>query len=285
MQRARRRRRGFHSELLTEIQHDRAAPLLLRSAMVKWEVFAVCTAGGSFAPIRPYQRRDWRRISHLDQPNNDGLLESWSRSGSHTREKDRRDSCDGALKRRRARHGPDSHSPRALRHVRNGDLPHDAYTFAPVDDTALANVSELHQLWRMLGDIEARDDDHAMGTLFGLGGRNSGIMFHRHMSAVSALFAGHKRWLIYDDALHAPDRAFLNRQMQEARRRDPKFRLDSIESWIAHILPLPDVQAWWHRAGWDCVQRAGDLLYVPQNLHHATLNLDEALSLSVQASK
>ena len=274
-------------ELLTEIQHDRAAPLLLRSAMVKWEVFAVW-----------HSRREFlRRYGHINvgigvgfristNPNNDGLLESWSRSGSHTREKDRARQLRRRFEAQTSAGTAPTLTLRELSaHVRNGDLPHDAYTFAPVDDTALANVSELHQLWRMLGDIEARDDDHAMGTLFGLGGRNSGIMFHRHMSAVSALFAGHKRWLIYDDALHAPDRAFLNRQMQEARRRDPKFRLDSIESWIAHILPLPEVQAWWHRAGWDCVQRAGDLLYVPQNLHHATLNLDEALSLSVQASK
>ena len=182
-------------------------------------------------------------------PNNDGLLGSWSRSGSHT-EKDRARQLRRRFEAQTSAGTAPTLTHRELSaHVRNGDLPHDAYTFAPVDDTALANVSELHQLWRMLGDIEARDDDHAMGTLFGLGGRNSGIMFHRHMSAVSALFAGHKRWLIYDDALHAPDRAFLNRQMQEAQRRDPKFRLDSIESWSAHILPLPDVQAWWHARG------------------------------------
>lgn len=282
---------GAHSveALAADVRRaDRAAtPLLLRRAMLAWPAFAAWRRRADF--LRAYGQMHVGvgvgfRISA--RPNRDGLFHSWIGPGAGASAAERDEAR--ALRRRfeaqaRAGTAPSLAVAELAARVRNGSLPHDAYSFAPVDGTALANVSELHRLWRLLP--HAHDDGHVAGTLFGLGGRGSGVMFHSHTPAVSALFAGHKRWLLYDDAAHGPDRAFLRAQLARATRRDPGFRLHSMAAWVEHVLPLPDVRAWWARAGWDCVQRAGDLLYVPGQLHHGTLNLDEAVSLSIQASK
>ena len=73
--------------------------------------------------------------------------------------------------------------------------------------------------------------------------------------------------------------------MREAQRRDSTFALNSMRAWAADVLPLPDMQRWWHQVGWECVQGPGDVLYVPKALHHGTVNLDETISLSIQGSK
>ena len=41
--------------------------------------------------------------------------------------------------------------------------------------------------------------------------------------------------------------------MREAQRRDSTFALNSMRAWAADVLPLPDMQRWWHQVGWECV--------------------------------
>ena len=121
------------------------------------------------------------------------------------------------------------------------------------------------------------------GTLLSLGGRDSGIMFHAHQFALNALFAGHKRWFIYPgDALSG---RFVDDQLRAAARRDATFVLDSVRAWVDHVYPLPTFTAAWRRVGFEVLQAAGDLLYVPAGLLHGTLNLDETLCLAVQGSR
>jgi hypothetical protein len=108
-------------------------------------------------------------------------------------------------------------------------------------------------------------------------------MFHAHQFALNALFAGHKRWFIYPgDAL---DYRFVDDQLKAARRRDATFVLDSVRAWVDHVYPLPSFRAAWRRVGFEVLQAAGDLLYVPAGLTHGTLNLDETLCLAVQGSR
>ena len=266
---------------VAEIKKNPTVPLLLQNAMIRWDMFTTWRTRNDFLNRYGQVRVGVGvgfRIS--TRPNRDGLVYSWMNDGA-ARER------GAALqlrtyfeKQARAGVAPSLTINDLSAYIRNKSLPYDTYSFTPVDDTALNDVPELHQLWSM---IHGGDDDN-MGVLFGLGGKDSGVMFHSHKFAVSAVFAGHKRWLIYDEKLHGPNRSFLKSQLQKAKRRNPSFLLNSMKSWIVNILPMPEVQEWWHRAGWDCVQGPGDLLFVPEGLHHGTVNLDETVSLSAQAS-
>ena len=267
---------------VAEVKKDPTVPLLLQNAMINWDAFTTWRTRSEF--LHRYGQVKVGvgvgfRIS--TRPNRDGLVYSWINDGANIREK------GAALqlrthfeKQARAGVAPSLSINDLAAYIRNRSLPYDTYSFTPVDDTVLNNVSELHQLWSMINGVRGNDN---MGVLFGLGGKDSGVMFHTHKSAVSAVFAGHKRWLIYDEQLHGPDRAFLKKQLQRAKRRNPSFLLNSMKAWIVNVLPMPEVQEWWHHAGWDCVQGPGDLLFVPEGLHHGTINLDETLSLSAQA--
>ena len=146
--------------------------------------------------------------------------------------------------------------------VRNGSLPHDAYTFTAVDDTSVVgDFPELNRLWDLVRNDEERregigpEDNTVLGALLGVGGEGSGIMFHAHEFAIAAQLAGHKRWFVYDDYNGgSPSDDFMSRQFKEARRRNPAFTFNSAKAWASDVLPLPEVQLWWRKVGWACVQ-------------------------------
>ena len=167
--------------------------------------------------------------------------------------------------------------------IRGAALPHDSYAFAPVDETPLANqVPSLMAIWRALSS-KLEGADVADGTLFGFGGRDSGLVFHAHRFAIAGQFAGHKKWFIYD-ARRAPENFVDDSLAELARARGDGARLDSMRAWSRLVYPLPEFSRRWRRFGLECVQAPDDVLYVPEQFAHATLNLDEAVSLSLQGT-
>ena len=105
-----------------------------------------------------------------------------------------------------------------------------------------------------------------------LGGNGSSVGFHAHADSVVALLYGVKRWFIFP-----PDAA------PRPRWRDPR----GMESWAARRASGEGEPA---AAGSEsgselieCVQRAGELLYLPEGWHHATLNYGETLAVAQQA--
>jgi|EP01044_Picomonas_judraskeda_P010727 tetratricopeptide (TPR) repeat protein len=105
-----------------------------------------------------------------------------------------------------------------------------------------------------------------------LGGNGSSVGFHAHADSVVALLFGAKRWFLFPpDATPRP------------RWRDPR----GMETW-----------AWQHSRGegepaaagtesgsemLECIQRPGEILYVPEGWYHATLNYGETLAVAQQA--
>jgi tetratricopeptide (TPR) repeat protein len=105
-----------------------------------------------------------------------------------------------------------------------------------------------------------------------LGGNGSSVGFHAHADSVVALLFGSKRWFIF-----APEAT------PRPRWRDPQ----GMQSWLAQRSRGEGEPA---AAGSDsgsevfeCVQRAGEILYVPEGWHHATLNYGETLAVAQQA--
>ena len=105
-----------------------------------------------------------------------------------------------------------------------------------------------------------------------LGGNGSSVGFHAHADSVVALLYGVKRWFLFP-----PDAA------PRPRWRDPR----GMVTWAERRASGEgDAAAAGSESGSElieCVQRTGELLYVPEGWYHATLNYGETLAVAQQA--
>ena len=118
-------------------------------------------------------------------------------------------------------------------------------------------------------------------ALFYVGPEGSGVNFHQHTNAWNALFFGRKRWFLFPPyAIFGPTAL----PMRETRTPDlntatPLLTRNaswSVEEWYRTFHPqLAD-------AAVECVQEAGELLYVPTNWYHGILNLAPSVGIAVE---
>ena len=117
------------------------------------------------------------------------------------------------------------------------------------------------------GEPGASPSDEWHKLTFSMGGSGSGMTFHEHEQAWTALFAGRKRWLIFNS--------------HSIHNDPPPFRL-SIDTentkFMTTVYRQPKFQAWWKRQGHECVQEAGELMYIPRISPHAVLNMGETIA-------
>lgn len=98
-----------------------------------------------------------------------------------------------------------------------------------------------------------------------LGGAGSGLGFHVHGHAWNAVVFGRKLWLVYPPG------------WRHAALKLEQTALDG-ESWLREIYPkVANTSA----APFGCVTEAGDLLYVPPDWLHATVNLEPTIGVAV----
>lgn len=105
-----------------------------------------------------------------------------------------------------------------------------------------------------------------------LGGNASSVAFHSHADSVVALLFGTKRWFIFPpDTTPRPrwrdPRGMWTWADQRSRGQGEPAAV-GIESGSELI---------------ECIQKPGDILYVPEGWHHATLNYGETLAVAQQA--
>jgi hypothetical protein len=101
--------------------------------------------------------------------------------------------------------------------------------------------------------------DHDVYLL--LGGNSSSVGFHAHADSLVALLFGQKRWWLYP-----PD------TVPKPRWRDPA----GMSTWRSNAT---NVQS----EALECLQRPGEMLYVPESWHHATLNYGDTLAVAQQS--
>ncbi|PXF49760.1 JmjC domain-containing protein 8 [Gracilariopsis chorda] len=89
------------------------------------------------------------------------------------------------------------------------------------------------------------------GIHFFLGNKHSGAPFHVHADALNAAVSGSKQWYVY-----TPARTIYSRR--------------PIKTWVENDLPALEE----HDKPLECLQRAGDVVYVPLDWGHAVLNLE-----------
>ncbi len=103
----------------------------------------------------------------------------------------------------------------------------------------------------------------------------AGTLPHNHRDAFNILQHGSKRWAFFDASqIHSP----LGFKIQmEYFKSYPKGT--HAKEWFSKELPklgkrLPDVQ--------ECIQEAGDIVYIPIDYSHTVLNLSEVMGLVVE---
>eukprot|EP00931_Biecheleriopsis_adriatica_P087864 TRINITY_DN62277_c0_g1_i1.p1 TRINITY_DN62277_c0_g1~~TRINITY_DN62277_c0_g1_i1.p1 ORF type:complete len:321 (-),score=39.73 TRINITY_DN62277_c0_g1_i1:25-987(-) len=153
---------------------------------------------------------------------------------------------------------------------------HDSLGWTLEDDHAVI-IPEMEALWKALYSAGQVNDE--IGQLFpvrhvGLGGNGSGLAFHYHGFALNLVLAGRKRWLIYTDAWQ------VNNGINVAIADDTSLK-GGMREFVEHVYPQGALRASW----FDCVQEAGDVIYVPDYASHATLNEGETLAVSYRMAQ
>jgi hypothetical protein len=125
----------------------------------------------------------------------------------------------------------------------------------------------------------------AYNMIWLIGPPRSGTAFHAHTEAWTALAHGRKRWLFYPPTMSPPAGG-------SGPDTYPTF---SITHWWDHVRPLlpplphtaqgtgtPGSEGEGGGRPIECVQEAGDLMYVPEGWHHAVINVDDVVGISFQ---
>ena len=277
-------------DVIREITERRAKPLLLRGAMKTWPQAAAWRNRDAFlAKHGDVEVGVGVGVRMSSMALGDGLVHSWRGPGA---EPAAPEPAAAAALRERFRAQVDQGDEPSLplrdvaRHVRDGSLPHDSYAFAAVDDKPIAlDVPQVMAVWERLARGPLAGPGKVVdGTLLGLGGNGSGVLFHKHEFTLSGVFAGRKRWFIYDS--NRTGGTWIDDAFREAKRADPAFDgLDSMATFARALYPATAFQRTWARAGYECVQGPNDLLYVPKEYSHATLNYGETLSIALQGAR
>ena len=130
--------------------------------------------------------------------------------------------------------------PRAMR---NGTLPDAAYVFTDVQDE-LACEDLFH--------LVPRSHATRARLILSMGSWGNGRPFHAHGPALFGLMHGVKRWFV-----RRPNATFAW-QTYEVARDDLRTSEELPDGWADQL--------------WQCPQREGELLWVPDLMQHSTLN-------------
>ena len=105
--------------------------------------------------------------------------------------------------------------------------------------------------------------------IFAIGASGNGIPFHAHYAAYNELLVGAKRWAIYSPQAYA--------RVAAAHNFAAEVTHASHQQWLARTLPRIAKAA---DRPLQCVQRPGDVIFVPAGWSHATLTMGETLGVA-----
>ena len=103
----------------------------------------------------------------------------------------------------------------------------------------------------------------AREALFSLGPASAGAYFHAHTAAWNGLVYGRKRWFLFPP-LSVP--------------YGPESGL-SMPQWVREVYDKPGAL---RVRPLECVQQAGEVMFVPAEWHHGILNLEDSVGVAVQ---
>ena len=146
----------------------------------------------------------------------------------------------------------------------------------PGPSAAVAFDAHFHQTMPSLlaGLVVApaglRFSDHADSRgagswhVLSIGSSRSGLTFHQHLESWLMLYYGRKRWLMLPPEGKGRAHAYVG--------------VHSAVQWIDQVLPTLAAE----ERPLECMQEAGELLYLPAHWPHLTLNIGDAVGLAEQ---
>jgi len=113
-----------------------------------------------------------------------------------------------------------------------------------------------------------------------IGSDLQGLTFHHHREAWNTVIFGKKRWILWD---HARWKGNNERQWRLTRDWDHKVSQNNEHitgaEWIRHLYPEPDREYEIRNFGHDCIQHAGEMMFVPHRWMHMVVNIGDTVSV------
>ncbi|XP_060070677.1 uncharacterized protein LOC132550604 [Ylistrum balloti] len=131
-------------------------------------------------------------------------------------------------------------------------------------DRSFYNDSTLPKTLKPPKYFEIKDgvDD----SIFFMGASSSGVSFHKHADAWNGVIFGRKRWFLYDIHQTPPGGVY------------PGFTQNE---WYKKLYPYLDDAL----KPQECVQEAGEILYLPEGTYHGTINLGDTVAVGIQKKR
>jgi hypothetical protein len=102
-----------------------------------------------------------------------------------------------------------------------------------------------------------------------------GLTFHRHNAAWNTVVFGAKRWILYDGARFENNITRLKRMTRDVENPvQPTGPL-----WIKTLYHKNERLEEIRNYGHDCIQHAGDLIYVPDQWAHMVVNIGDTVAI------
>lgn len=102
-----------------------------------------------------------------------------------------------------------------------------------------------------------------------------GLTFHRHNAAWNAVVFGAKRWILYDPKRIEGNTTRLKRMTRDVVRPVQP----STSEWIRDLYGKDERMEEIRNHGHDCVQRAGEMIYVPSGWAHMVVNIGDTVAV------
>nr|KAG5708468.1 hypothetical protein BaRGS_026195 [Batillaria attramentaria] len=99
-----------------------------------------------------------------------------------------------------------------------------------------------------------------------LGAAGSGLMFHQHTDTLAGVVFGKKRWFLYPLTRNPPGGVYNGLLIME---------------WYKRIYPNLTLQD----RPLECIQQAGELIYLPEGTYHATINVGDTIGVAIQRNQ
>ena len=133
-------------------------------------------------------------------------------------------------------------------------------------DFLQASAPELSEDFVTPDHFTNNSADAQVDSLFFLGAPGSGVGFHRHGEAWNAVVFGRKRWFLYPPTTQSSLLGI-----------DFDLDLDGL-GWYRRYLPLLEGTP---LAPLECITGPGEVLYLPGDWYHATLNVADTIGIAV----
>ncbi|KAL7548515.1 hypothetical protein ACHAWF_011801 [Thalassiosira exigua] len=102
-----------------------------------------------------------------------------------------------------------------------------------------------------------------------------GLTFHRHAAAWNVVVFGKKRWILYDAERFTHNTTRLKRMTRDVVRPVQP----TTSEWVRTLYHKDERMEEIRNYGHDCVQRAGELIYVPRGWAHMVVNIGDTVAV------